>query len=173
MDQEIAQADAKMQAAVVDTIGRQAPDAQIDPTSAQVIQASLRKAVGAITNGEVNLPIAEQPGTGPLNPQAYTALSSFEALIDKLVKSGIEEARPYKIDAKLAASDPNRLIQAAGIISKAGKDTALQTAVRKAGASSSKEPSKTPEKPVASASQPPSKEPSIGAKMAAMQMGRE
>lgn len=170
MDQEIAQADAKMQAAVVDTIGKQAPDAKIDATSAQVIQASLQKAVAALTNGEVNLPIAEQPGMGPLNPQAYTSLSSFEALIDKLVKSGVEEARPYKIDAKLAASDPNRLIQAAGIISKAGKDTALQTAIRKAGAT---QPPKAPEKEPAKPTEPAKSEPSMGAKMAAMQMGGE
>jgi hypothetical protein len=129
---KIRAAGAKASQAVVNTIGPQAPDAKIDPTMAQVLQAALQKTVSTLTDGEVELPDMPQEATGKLGPEAFTALMAFEGMIEGLVKSGVEEARAYKIDAKVAASDPERLLEASQTIMAAGKDRALAVAMKKA-----------------------------------------
>lgn len=144
-------ADAKVQNAVVQTVGGQAPDATISPTASQVVQAALTKSVSTLTGGDVKLPVVEQP-PGRLAPQAFTALMAFETMIDGLLDAGIEEARYYKIDAKKAATDDNALVEASHLISKAGKDKALQTAIRRSPAA--KASGKTP--PPAEKASPPS-----------------
>lgn len=130
MLEQLQASDAKVQAAVVETVGGQAPEAQIDSTSSQVVQAALSRAIGNLTGGDVKLPIVEQQ-PGRLAPGAFTGLMAFETMIDGLLAAGVEEAREYKIDAKDAASDPEKLIAAAQVINAAGKDKALQTAVRR------------------------------------------
>jgi hypothetical protein len=137
-------ADAKARATLVESVGKMAPKAKISTSASQVAQAALKNAVSALTDGTIDLPVVEQLGD-QLAPEAFTGLTAFQSLIDGLVAAGVPEAQAYKIDAKLAASDDERLIETAGIIRAAGKDKALAMAVKRMPAAPEAKPEAKPE----------------------------
>lgn len=144
-------ADAKARAAVVSTVGGQAPEAKILPSTADVVLSAIAGTVGKLTDGEVPIETTtSKTADGRLAPEAFTALVGWQGMIAGLIKQGVVEAKPYEIDAKAAAADGNKLIEVASLISEAQNDKALLAAVRRAGGSAKPakvEPAKPAEKP--------------------------
>lgn len=131
MLEKLKQADEKARRAVIDGVGKTAPKAKISATVSQTMQTALKATIAALTDGDIDLPVVEQ-GDGPLAPEAYTALVGFQTLMEGLAKRGVPEAKKYVLDAKMAASDNERLFEAAQLVRDAAKDSALQSAIRRA-----------------------------------------
>ena len=130
MIEKFRKADAKARQAVIEGVGKMAPKAKIGATPSQVVQAALKRTISTLTDGDIDLPIVPQTGD-QLAPEAFTGLTAFQSLMEGLAANGVPEAKEYIIDAKLAAADDERLLEASQRVIAAGKDKALAMAVKR------------------------------------------